>query len=297
MIVSRIQGGLGNQMFQYAFGLYLAERNATELFLECASVDRDPLRHFALDCWSIDAPLVSDSVLRLLPHRYKGKGWLNLLRGKFPLRRVREKPFGFHAKYLTVGDHVFLDGYWQSEQFFPQFRERLQAVFQPSRPVCGQSTTIAHRIEKVPAVSLHIRRGDYVQNQATFKTHGVCPLEYYHSCVADLLARHEKIELFVFSDDPAWCRGNLQLKCPTVYVDHNNANAAHEDLWLMTRCRHHIVANSSFSWWGAWLRLNETGTVYAPERWFSNTKFDASAIVPSTWRKMAVVESFKQQVA
>ena len=297
MIVSRIQGGLGNQMFQYAYGLYLAERYDTELLLECSHVAGDVLRSLMLDRWQVDVRHAPESVKRLLPRRRGGLGWKNLLGGKRPLKRVREKPFGFHPRFLDPGSHVFLDGYWQSEQFFPLLREQLQARFQPSGSVSNESTAIARRMAKVPAVSLHVRRGDYVQNQVTFETHGTCSLGYYQTCVEELLSRHEELQLFVFSDDHKWCRQHLRFACPTIHVDHNSTAEAHEDLWLMTHCRHHIVANSSFSWWGAWLRVDESGTVYAPERWFRDGRYNSQSIVPATWHKMAEVDSPKQQAA
>lgn len=297
MIVTRIFGGLGNQMFQYAFGLYLSNRSRTELVLDCSALAVDPLRDYMLDRWTIDARLASEDQRQLFPRRYGGWGLKNLWWARMPLRRVRERPFGFREKYLACGNNVYLDGYWQSEQFFPNLRERLQTLFQPSRPINEESTAIARQMEKVSAASLHVRRGDFVQSKVIFETHGTCPLGYYQTCVADLLERNQKLQIFIFSDDHEWCRQNLHFACPTIHVDHNGDGKMHEDLWLMTQCRHHILANSSFSWWGAWLRADESGTVYAPERWFRNDRYDSQSIIPATWRKMAEADFSKQRAA
>ncbi len=299
MIVSRISGGLGNQMFQYAFGLYQAQRNHTELVLDCSALTQDPSRTYVLDRWKLEARVASDDQRQLFPRRYGGRGWSNVWRGRVPLRFVRERPFGFQAKYLSCGGGVYLDGYWQSERYFPNLREQLQSQFQPSdsQGISKESIAIARRMEQGPSVSLHVRRGDYVQNPITLKIHGVCTSGYYRACVEALLERFEKLHLYVFSDDHPWCKQHLRYSCPMTHVDHNGPAEAHEDLWLMTRCRHHIVANSTFSWWGAWLRVDESGTVYAPERWFLDARFNSRSIVPATWKKMSATESSQQQAA
>ena len=140
-----------------------------------------------------------------------------------------------------------------------------------------------------PSVSVHVRRGDYVEDPATKAWHGGCGQDYYEQAVAHVRAYEPGRELhaFVFSDDPSWVRANLDLGCPTTVIDHNGP-AAHEDLRLMTCCRHHIVANSTFSWWGAWLGSgsDEGGCVVAPRRWFNQDDVDTSTLVPSGWARL-----------
>lgn len=297
MIVSCIRGGLGNQMFQYAFGLYLAKRNRTELVLDCSVMSEDPMRTYMLDRWKIDAVMATEDQRRLFPRRYGGRGWSNLWRGRAPLKCVRERPFGFQPKYLACGTHVYLVGYWQSEQFFPHLREQLQAHFQPADSISQDSVETARRMERGPSVSLHVRRGDYVLQPHTRKVHGVCPPGYYRACVEALLERFENLHCYVFSDDHPWCKEHLRFPCPMTHVDHNNPAEPHEDIWLMTRCRHHVVANSTFSWWGAWLRRDLSGEVYAPGQWFLDARKDSRAIVPTSWKKMSLPEPSIQQAA
>lgn len=274
-------------MFQYAYGLYLAGRYDTQLWLECSQMATDPLRDLMLHRWKIDTPHVTDHLRQLIPSRYGGNGWKNWLHGNRSLRRVVERPFGFQEKYLDTGDNVFLDGYWQSERFFPQLRSQLQDCFQPSGNTSATTVAIAKKMAQANSVSLHVRRGDYVSNAHTNSVHGVCSLEYYQSCINQLQGSTESMHVFIFSDDPSWCQQNLALGCPVTYVQHNGAEQAHEDLWLMTQCKHHVVANSSFSWWGAWLRTDDSGTVFAPQPWFRSPSLDTRSVVPASWRRIA----------
>lgn len=281
MIVARIMGGLGNQMFQYAFGLYLAEKHRTELWLDDSSFAGDALRSYMLDRWRVTATEAPAAVRALAPRRQR---WYRELfaRGR-SLRRVAEQPFGFHRRYLATPNASYLDGYWQSEQFFPGFKARLQTEFQPARAVSAQTHAMALKMDGCEATSLHVRRTDYLQLSYA----GPSSLEYYQRCVAELLARHAGLHLFIFSDDIAWCREQLRFPCPTTFVDHNNGDTAHEDVWLMSRCRHHVIANSTFSWWGAWLREDESGDVYAPRVWFTDPTMDSSSIIPAAWRQLS----------
>lgn len=280
MIVARIMGGLGNQMFQYAFGLYLAEKHRTELWLDGSSFDGDRLRSYMLDRWRITATEAPAAVRALIPRRRRW--YRDLFAGRRSLRRVNEKPFGFQRRYLATPNASYLDGYWQSEQFFPGMKARLQTEFQPARSVSAATHAAARKIDGCEAASLHVRRTDYLQLSYA----GPCPADYYRRSVTELLSRHAELHLFVFSDDMAWCREQLRFPCPTTFVDHNDGSRAHEDIWLMSRCRHHVIANSTFSWWGAWLREDESGDVYAPRTWFTDPTMDSSSIIPASWRRL-----------
>lgn len=280
MIVARIMGGLGNQMFQYAFGLYLAEKHRTELWLDGSSYGDDQLRSYMLDRWRVTATEAPPPVQALVPRRRR-RWYRDLLTRRRYLRRVAEKPFGFQRRYLATPNAAYLDGYWQSEQFFPGMKARLQTEFQPARNVSPTTHAVARKIDGCEAASLHVRRTDYLQLSYA----GPCEVDYYQHCAAELLARHAGLHLFIFSDDIAWCREQFKFPCPVTFVDHNDGLDAHEDVWLMSRCRHHVIANSTFSWWGAWLREDESGDVYAPRVWFTDPTMDDSAIIPANWRQ------------
>jgi hypothetical protein len=140
------------------------------------------------------------------------------------------------------------------------------------------------------SISIHIRRGDYVQNKKTGKHHGNCSSEYYKNALDEILSKlskgqRENVRLFIFSDDIEWARKNLSFACPSVFVS-NPATPDYEELVLMSKCSHHIIANSSFSWWGAWLDSNPQKIVIAPAKWFNTRQSLYKDIVPSSWIKI-----------
>lgn len=279
MLVIRVQGGLGNQMFQYALGRYFAQRDNAEVVYDISSYRQDQLRDYELPVWRIQPRLMDEADQVLLPGRYGGLGWKGRLFGKQPLKRVKEKPFGFHPKYLQPQRHAYYDGYWQSEKFFPGLRNELVAAFQPTQSIGRRTAEVAGQIESTNAVALHVRRTDYLKITAMQS----CGLDYYEDCMAELLERHTGLEVFVFSDDLAWCEENLSFNCPMHFIGHNSAAKAHEDLWLMSLCRRHVIPNSTFSWWSAWLKQDQEGEVYAPSPWFNDPKLDGSHLAPEHW--------------
>ena len=150
----------------------------------------------------------------------------------------------------------------------------------------GRDAEIIDEMRSTTSVAVHVRRGDYVSNAATNLVHGTCDSAYYQRSVTLLADQYGPLKLFVFSDDPAWCRDNLRLGHPTVFVDHNDTQRNCEDLRVMSHARHFVVANSSFRWWGAWLSTSVEKTVCAPARWFRTAKNDETDIVPRTWHRI-----------
>lgn len=141
-------------------------------------------------------------------------------------------------------------------------------------------------MQQCESVSVHVRRGDYVTLASASAYHGLCTLDYYHRAIRHVAERVANPTLFVFSDDPEWTKANLHSPFPTHYVDHNPAGKAFQDLRLMSLCRHHILANSSFSWWGAWLSRSNGGLVIAPERWYAVNR-PTPDLIPARWIRMA----------
>lgn len=278
MIAIRLQGGLGNQMFQYAYGRELVHRGY-EVVYEDASFATDSLRDFELDVWRLQAPRLSSADRVLLPHRFDGQGWKNWLRGRRPLRKVSERPLGFHPRFFSPPSHAYLTGYWQSERFFPHVRDELVEAFRPTKALTAESQAVARQIEATNSIAIHVRRTDYL----TLEFAQVCGLDYYERCVSELLSRHEGLEVFVFSDDLSWCEENLRWNCPMHFVGHNRGATAYEDLWLMSRCRRHVIPNSSFSWWAAWLKPDQQGEVYAPKPWSQDPKWDHTEVPATRW--------------
>lgn len=283
MIVNRITGGLGNQLFEYAFGHYLARKHDTEHVLDISAFDEDMLREYALDRFNISARVARRGELRRLLRNRGMRGLFGRLVGRRPLSQVKETTYGFRPEYMLAGAHTYLDGYWQSEKHFPGMIEELRREFQPVADLSDETLAVARQMTGSESACIHVRRTDYLQVWYTT----VCSQAYYERSVDYLLSRYQGLRLFVFSDDIAWCRDALRFPCPTTFVGHNDCSMAHEDLWLMCQCRHHIVANSTLSWWGARLGIDETGETLAPNPWLSHPDVDSSHVVPPSWLKIS----------
>lgn len=289
MIIVQVIGGLGNQMFQYAFGKRLAEGLQVPLKLDITPFESYERRQYSLWALNIDEQLATGGEI----DRAR-RGRLPRVRAQlhrvFPSvalespRLVRQRTFGFDPAMLDVPDGSYLEGCWQSEKYFDASAERLRVEFSLRTPLAGQDAAVARWMQDGDAVSVHVRRGDYVSDPVTASVHGVCDESYYARCVAYLVNRLEDPRFFVFSDEPDWARENLRMPLATTVVDHNAAARDFEDLRLMSLCRHHIIANSSFSWWGAWLGANPSKTVLMPRRWFLDRDPEYAAdIRPPGW--------------
>jgi hypothetical protein len=133
------------------------------------------------------------------------------------------------------------------------------------------------------SVALHVRRGDYLTNTSAANYHGVCSLLYYQKAIDLLSSQYSNLYFYVFSDDIKWAESNLTIPFPTTFIGHNFGDQSFQDLRLISRCKHQIIANSSFSWWGAWLNSYENKTVIAPKKWFLNNK-KTESLFPPSWQ-------------
>lgn len=293
MIISRLDGGLGNQMFQYAYGLFLARRHNVELMLDTSSYRERPQHGYLLDRFRIQSGPVGNADEARIPGRYRPRGERSLVRqwlGFDGLRRYKEHSFGFRQKHLSVPDGRYLVGYWQSEKFFPGLRAELLTQFSLNDPLSERSREVAERMASVNSVAIHVRRGDYIHNPSAAGIYEHLPMEYYQRCLTHWAEGRSDVEIFVFSNDMAWCRTHLRAPCKTHWVEHNDSLAAHEDLALMSTAACCIIANSTFSWWAAWLNNRPGKAIYAPARWFRPGTLDDTHIVPPSWKVMEFAE-------
>jgi hypothetical protein len=199
---------------------------------------------------------------------------------------IREKYFHFDPEILGLRGDVHLDGYWQSARYFADVADTIRQDFTFRAAPDPVNREIGEIIRGAEAVSLHVRRGDYVAGKVAAQHHGSCSMEYYKSAIAEMVARLRNPHFFVFSDEPAWVKEHLRLTEQVTYVDHNGPEKGHEDLRLMTLCRHHIIANSSFSWWGAWLPTHAEKIVIAPQKWFNLDDIVTSDLLPENWLRL-----------
>jgi hypothetical protein len=184
-----------------------------------------------------------------------------------------------------VPSQCYLTGYWQSEKYFSSVEAEIRKDFTFNKPLIDRNLELSAKMATCGSISLHIRRGDYVSDAQTSAILGVCPLDYYRNAVAYVADRVANPQFFVFSDDIEWARENLGLDHPSEYIDHNRGAESYCDMQLMSKCRHHIIANSSFSWWGAWLNPHADKIVVAPKRWFAGS-LDSTDLVPQTWTRL-----------
>lgn len=285
MVISVLAGGLGNQLFQYAFGFRLARQLQTELRLERHLLESRTLarlRHFTPRQYELDTFVMAQraasryDVVRFLSRTLLPGQQAVLLRDADPdsLKNLNDQT-----------QDALCFGYWQSEDYFKPAAEvlRQQLVFR-QRP-SNSTLTVAEAVRSCRnATFVHIRRGDYVVNTIANQHHGVCGVEYYHRSIEYLRERVSDPDFFVFSDDLPWVKRQLgDVIGPATYVDGNAGPDSWQDMYLMQYCRHAIVANSSFSWWGAWLNPEPNRIVVAPQHWFAADKSGYPAIVPSHW--------------
>ena len=284
MIVARIEGGLGNQLFQYAFGTQLANHCGTELVLDLSSYDGKPEHGYLLDRFSIGARELRRDERNRVPGRYR-VGKRTLLQtfsfGGNELRRLRERPFGFAEKYMLARDNSYLVGYWQSECFFRDVTAKIRNQFRPAVVLSPKSERIRDRMLNSSSIAIHLRRGDYITTQPMAARN--LSLSYYRECVLKQLEHRSDSEVYVFSNDIPWCRDNLKLPCPIHFIEHTNNNTAYEDMWLMTAAECLVIANSTFSWWGAYLAERHERKVYAPTSWFHPNTMDDRFLNCDDW--------------
>jgi Glycosyl transferase family 11 len=294
LVVIRLIGGLGNQMFQYATGRALAWRRESGLKLDVtgfAAVGGHAKRRYELDSFAIHGSVASDVDLARFGRTGKprfdgGLRWLRIGKADDTWPIYCEPHFQFDPAVPELQAPIYLDGYWQSERYFSEIAEVLRQEFTAKAPLDRENEVLAAGIDAVNAVSLHVRRGDYVSDPTTNRYHGTCSPDYYRHAVDFVASRVEAPHLFVFSDDQQWTRANLRFSVPMTFVDANPPDCGYRDMRLMARCRHHIVANSSFSWWGAWLNPSREKIVVAPRRWFGTSSNDTSDLLPPNWVRL-----------
>ena len=294
MIIVRLIGGLGNQFFQYSLGRHLCEIHKTELKIDILGFESYKLHKYSLWPFNIQENFASPEEVAALGGQKGGiaervvKEVLRKLElVKPPPTYIREKKlFHFDADILNLPDGVYLHGSWQNEKYFADIAEILHREFTVKTSPAGRDSELAEQMASSESVSISIRRADYVTDRHTNQILGTCDLDYYSRCVEHITQTVKNPHFFIFGDDPQWARDNLKLPYPTTFVDHNAADKNYEDLRLLSQCKHNIIANSSFSWWGAWLNQNPDKTVLAPKRWLKSDDYDPKDLVPDNWIKV-----------
>jgi len=303
MIISWLTGGLGNQMFQYAAGLALAEQRRTVLKLDVSWFREDPAyeahNRYALSCFNITEQFATQEeidrvrgfpltrterwsvalarVLRLRAH----------VRRLTPTGRLHRPPgFGFYPEFHALPDRTYLEGMFQSEKFFAPSADLLRRHFSFRYPPTPAVAALAERIRRGPSAALHFRRGDYARDPAFARRIGVVGLDYYRAAVRLLRERSPGATLYLFSDDIEAVAREFRPEGPHEYIRDLGRGNDHDRIRLMSLCEHIAIANSTFSWWAAWLNPSPDKLVLAPAPWFADGAHDERDLVPETWMRL-----------
>lgn len=288
MIVSRLIGGLGNQMFQYATGRALALKRNEEFFVDIIDFENYTLHNgYALDKPFRMRPSVANEKLIKENFGWKFSHSFRCMQPRLRLSRLTpqyiDEPHFQHWPGLSLSPTpCYISGYWQSEKYFLQFEETIRSdfAFLPFSSVMNEE--ISKKIFDSKSVAIHIRRGDYANDQKTSSVHGLCSIDYYQHAIAKIKEFVPKPHFFFFSDDIQWAKENLPVDDPHEFVSNNQGAESYNDMHLMSLCKHNIIANSSFSWWGAWLNSSSEKLVIAPKQWFSAPTATAD-LLPNDW--------------
>lgn len=290
MIITNVLGGLGNQMFQFAAGLGVSLRTGSRVMVDNSGFRGYSLHNgYELDSVFDGVPDVATPAdvrrvlgvrgLRPLRRLLSGR-WTGILR---PKALILEPSLAFWPDLLTLREPSYLLGYWQSAGYFSDCAPAVRKAFAFRASLSGKAASWAAAMRSTESVSVHVRRGDYASSPNASAFHGTLPLAYYERAAALVRSLHGEARFFVFSDDLDWARAHLTFIADAHFVDGNEGAAAHRDLQLMTLCQHSIIANSSLSWWGAWLGERPRQMVVAPRQWFRNFPIEDTGRIPEEW--------------
>ncbi len=298
MIVTKLMGGLGNQMFQYAAAKSISLKNNTELFLDLNFLlDRTPHENFTFRDFDLSIFNATYKIAdKALTEHFLGSdnSFKNIaikVKKKISNKNFyyyHEPFFHFNPDFYQLKDNYYLEGYFQSEKYFSDNASIIRNDFIIQHPISKKTQSLLSEIQADNnSVCLNVRRGDFVSNPLMAAEHGLLGLDYYHSAVHELMQIEKNITLYIFSDDVEWCANNLKFDVPAIFIDHTYAGEKFSTyLLLMKTCHHFIIPNSTFGWWAAWLGDYSDKIVIAPKNWFKDKSRNTKDVLPALWRKL-----------
>ncbi|NDV93713.1 alpha-1,2-fucosyltransferase [Dysgonomonas sp. 521] len=273
MVIVLLSGGLGNQMFQYAAAKSLAMRLNTSVSIDLYAFSKKTqatIRPYELNIFNIENTTQSSSIKAKLVT--KGRPFIQKHRAFFQKCGVFTDTYAilYQSAFEKMNGNIIMSGYFQNEKYFKNIKEELRKDFSFKNPLSDKNLETANQISDRQSVAVHIRRGDYL-NKSTQSNFIILDKAYYENAISHISERIENPEFFIFSEDFEWIKENLNFgNYPVNFIDWNKGQDSYIDMQLMSLCKHNIIANSSFSWWAAWLNNNTAKIVVAPERWFSD---------------------------
>ncbi len=294
MIVVRLKGGLGNQMFQYALGRVLAIKNNTELVFNIEAYNDQILRPFKggsmairsfdLDVFNIYGRIAKKEEIPFI-YRMYGKGKLMLIFDAVRRRIFKHKAQELYAqrfnpKMLKLDGESYIDGFFQSPKYWQGYEDIIRKDFTLKNKLSQNILDLALEIKNTDSLCMHVRRGDFVGN----KFHEIVGSDYYQKALNILESKTTIGKIFVFSDDIEWCKDNMKFNYPVFFVDDSYLGVKDEGhLYLMSMCKNFIIPNSTFSWWGSWLSENKNKIVICPKEWNRDTNADMGDLIMDDW--------------
>ena len=290
MIILRIAGGLGNQMFQYAFARSLSLRVGQPVMYDVEPIENG-LSHNGLELnqvFAIQIQTATSADFRNVLGVFGRPLVRKILRQQVssairPASIFVESSSRYMPAVERLSGNNYICGYWQSERYFAEHSDVIRNDFKFTNPLSIDNQRLIDKIVTSESVSIHIRRGDYIANKSAASTYAACDGRYYLTAVRLIAEKYKEPTFYVFSDEPQWARDNLHIDFPTVVVDTNTSKMNYVDMQLMAACKSNIIANSTFSWWGAWLNSNRNKTVVAPKCWFNSNTVDTGDLIPRSW--------------
>lgn len=291
MIVVKLMGGLGNQMFQYAFAKSLSLRKKESFLLDTNDFNYDQLRDFELAVFDLNAKVASNEIV--VASKTKKLTFFSKLINKLTSFSLNPKSTIYIEESLDYYPEVvfakanYFEGYWQTENYFIQFEKEIRKDFNMKIEANDYYSSILQLASDTESVSVHFRRGDFVNNTQTNEFHGLCDIDYYKNAMSYFKNKLGKVTFFMISDDIEWVKHQFKFENDIIFVE-NFKGKDYEDMRLMSQCKHNIIANSSFSWWGAWLNNNADKIVISPKRWFNNEEKQQQTkdLIPENWIKL-----------
>ena len=276
----KLTGGLGNQMFQFAAGYSIAKKNNVKLSLDLRRFNRRE-DHNGFELQKV-FDIYSKVDFLNNPVNFGFINFKEILNNiDITFHTFKEPHFNYTNKILDIPKHSTLNGYWQSELYFKDYTQEIRKIFSFSKQLDKKNSLIANEIDQNNSISIHVRRGNYLLK--TNINHNVNLKEYYLTAIKKTSILFDNPKYFIFTDDPLWVAKNFTLNHSFTVVDINRGSDSFYDMYLMSLCKCNIIANSSFSWWGAWLNNKENKTIYAPKNWFIDKSICTDNLIPNSW--------------
>lgn len=297
MIIAQLNGGLGNQMFQYATAKAVSLKQNTELFLDIDMLaEKDTVigdffsRSFKLNIFNIRAKFADKDLLKNFKLGVNNSMKISLgrfFKSDLFIYYKRENRL-FDPKIFGLSSNLYLAGHWITEKYFEQYRFNLLEDFTFRNSATGKNLEILTKILSLNSICVHIRRSDYISNKNASSHFAHLTQKYYRDAINLITNRTKDPTFFFFSDDMPWVKQEFSYLKNAIFCDQNDIENGHEDLRLMINCKNFIIANSTFSWWGAWLSEYNNKIVIAPKKWFRDDQKNKNEIIPTNWIRIDI---------